>query len=75
MRLMALLFGGMAVLCVIVACGALEKADRFFRRSGTPAEQAGRRARHHSTRWLFAVLAVLAIWQCVESFRLAAQWE
>lgn len=71
--MMALLFGGMTVLFVIVVCGGLEKLDTFFRRPRTPEARAALRARHRGTRWIFAVLALVSGWQCVESFRLAAQ--
>ncbi|MEU2544876.1 hypothetical protein ABZ618_05450 [Streptomyces roseolus] len=72
---MAFVFGGMAALFAIAACGALEKVDTFFRRPRTPEARAALRARHRGGRWLFAVLALVSAWQCVESFRLAAGWE
>ncbi|MEV6199340.1 hypothetical protein AB0M64_05135 [Streptomyces sp. NPDC051771] len=71
--MMALLFGGMAALCVIVACGGLEKLDTFFRRPRTAEARATLRARHRGARWIFAVLALVSAWQCVDSFRLVAQ--
>ncbi|MFE9041347.1 hypothetical protein ACFY9F_14455 [Streptomyces sp. NPDC012421] len=70
----AVMFGGMALLFVLLACGGLEKADVFFRRPRAPEARAVLRARHRGARWLFAVLALVSVWQCVESFRLAERW-
>ncbi|MEU3609408.1 hypothetical protein AB0E83_28765 [Streptomyces sp. NPDC035033] len=71
---MALLAGVLTLLLVACACGALETADRFFRRPRTLEARAALRARHRPWRWVFAALAVGAAWQCVEAFREAEAW-
>ncbi|MFF7811342.1 hypothetical protein ACFZCF_05410 [Streptomyces sp. NPDC007945] len=74
MRLVAFVFGGMAALFAILACGGLERADAFFRRPRTPEARAALRTRHRGARLLFAALALVSGWQCVDSVRLAAGW-
>ncbi|MFE5791301.1 hypothetical protein ACFQ8C_01865 [Streptomyces sp. NPDC056503] len=69
----AIVFGGMAVVFAACAGGALEAADRLFRRPASAEARAVLRSRHRGPRWVFAILAVASAWQCVDAFRLAAR--
>ncbi|MFJ4872494.1 hypothetical protein [Streptomyces sp. NPDC088757] len=75
MRTLAFLFGGAALLFLLLACVGLQRFDVYLRRATDPEVRASRLRTHRFARWTFAVLAAVSAWQCVDSFRLAAEWE
>ncbi|MFF5639087.1 hypothetical protein [Streptomyces sp. NPDC012825] len=75
MRTTAFLFGGAALLFLLLACVGLQRFDVYLRRSADPEVRASRLRTHRFARWTFAVLAAVSAWQCADSFRLAATWE
>ncbi|WP_411072772.1 hypothetical protein [Streptomyces sp. cmx-4-25] len=75
MRTTAFLFGGAALLFLLLACVGLRSFHVYLRRSADPEVRASRLRTHRFARWTFAVLAAVSAWQCADSFRLAATWE
>ncbi|MFD8012906.1 hypothetical protein [Streptomyces sp. NPDC058955] len=73
MSVVALVLGGMAAVFAAAAGGALEAADRRFRRPATAEDHAALRARHRGPRRVFAILAVVSAWQCMDAYRLATR--